>query len=200
MIRKFKVLGLAMFAVLAVSAVSVSAAQATEFTASGYPTSFTAASEVGNDDFKTEAGSVECKGHFTGSSSGPSETMTVNAEYTGCRAFGFLSASVNMNGCDYVFHTNGEVDLECSGSNKIVITASTCEVQIGTQTGLKSVALANGAGDITAKANVGGIAYTVTKDGFGCPFGGTGAKTGATYTQNNAVTVASTSGTTIDIG
>jgi len=47
---------------------------------------------------------------------------------------------------------------------------------------------------------VGGIKYTVTKDGFLCPFGGTGAKTGAEYNQNEAIQVASTNGATIDIG
>jgi hypothetical protein len=200
MIRKLKTLGVAAFAVLALSAVGASAAHATNFTASAYPTSFTGVSEKGNDTFATEAGNVECKSHFSGTETAASETVTVTPVYSECRAFGFLSATVNMNGCDYVFHTNGEVDVECSGANKIVIIGGTCETTIGTQTGLKSVILANGVGDMTAQANVGGIAYTVTKDGFACPFNGLGAKAGATYTQHKAVTVQSTSGTTIDIG
>jgi hypothetical protein len=45
-----------------------------------------------------------------------------------------------------------------------------------------------------------GINYTVTEDGFGCPFGGTGAKVNATYTQGSAITFASTTGTTVDVG
>jgi len=198
MIRNLKTLGLALVAVLAMSAVVASAASA-QFTASSYPTTVTATSALGNDDFKTEAGSVECAGHFEGTSAEASSTMTIKANYTGCKAFGFAEASVNMNGCDYVFHSNGEVDLECSGTNKVVITAAACEVQIGSQTGLKSVTLNNGSGDITAQANVGGIAYTVTKDGFLCPFNGTGAKTGATYTQNSAITVKSTGSSTVSV-
>jgi hypothetical protein len=201
MIRNFKTLGVAVLAVLALSAVVASAASASNFTASKYPTEGTATSAKGNDDFKTEAGSVECKAHFVVDAlSAPSETATVTPTYTECQAFGFLTATVSMNGCDYVFKTTGNVDVVCPGGNKITVVASTCEAQIGGQTGLSSVALANSGSGISAKANVGGIAYTVTKDGFLCPFGGTGAKTGATYTQNSAVQVNSTNGATIDIG
>jgi len=201
MIRKFKALGVAVVAVLALSAVVASAASATNFTASKYPTSATATSAVGNDDFKTEAGSIECHGHFlVDPLSEASETVTVTPTYTGCKAFsGLISATVHMNGCDYVFHTNGEVDVECPKGKQIEITAGTCLVDIPTQTGLKSVTLKNGAGDITAQANVSGITYEVTNDGFACPFNGTGHKTGATYVQNNPVTVQSISGTTISI-
>jgi hypothetical protein len=200
MIRKLKTLGVAVVAVLALSAVVASAASATNFTASKYPTTFTATSEKGNDVFTIEGQSVECKSHFSGEATAASETMTVTASYTECRAFGFLSASVNMNGCDYVFHTNGEVDIAGCNGGKIAIVASTCEAQVGEQSGLKSVTLANGVGDITAQANVSGISASVTKDGFGCPFSGTGNKT-ATYKQGSAVTVQSTtSGSTIDIG
>jgi len=46
-------------------------------------------------------------------------------------------------------------------------------------TTVKSTNLANGG--ITLEPEVGGIAYTVTNDGFGCPFSGTGNKTGAIH-------------------
>jgi hypothetical protein len=201
MIRKIKTLGIAVVAVLALSAVVASAASAANFTASSYPTSATAASAIGNDDFKTEAGSVECKGHFhVGPLSAASETVTVVPTYSECRAFGFLNATVHMNECDYTFYTSGSVDLNCPTGKAVAITASTCEVQIGAQSNLSKVDLANSGTGVSAQATVGGINYTVTKDGFGCPFAGTGAKTGATYTQNNAVQVNSTNGATIDIG
>jgi hypothetical protein len=201
MIRKFKTLGIAMVAVLALSAVVASAASATNFTASKYPTSGTATSEKGNDDFNTEAGSVECKAHFhVGPLTEPSETVTVVPTYTECKAFGFLNATVNMNGCDYEFNVNGNVKVLCPAGKSIIITAGTCETTIGAQGPLSKVDLANSGTGISAQATVTGIAYTVTKDGIGCPFSGTGAKTGATYTQNTAVLVSSTNGATIDIG
>jgi hypothetical protein len=197
MILKLKTLGLAGLAVLALSAFLASTATADEFTASKYPTSITATSVKGNDVFKTEGGNVECNSHFSGTLTKAAGSLTATAHYFECQAFGF-EATVIM-GCDYVFHADGAVDIECPATNKIVITAATCEVQIGTQTGLSKVALSNGTGDINAKASVSGIKYTVAKDGFGCPFSGTGEKTGGTYTQGSAVTVSSTNGASVSV-
>lgn len=198
MIRNFKVLGLALVAVLAMSAVVASAASA-QFTADSYPKTVTAVSELGNDVFKIDNASVECKGHFEGTASEASTTLTVTPVYSNCKAFGFASATVVMNGCDYVFHSNGEVDLECPAGNSIVISAGNCEVDVGTQTGLKTVGLANNGSHVDVKADVGGITGTVTKDGFLCPLSGTGVKTGGTYKQGSAVTVAPVGGGSISV-
>jgi hypothetical protein len=212
MTRKFKTLGVALFAVLALTAVMASAASAANYTAGAYPTTGTGESALGNDTFTTEAGKVECKSHFSSTLAASSSTLTVTPKYTSCRAFGFLEATVNMNGCDYLFTTpttpvadvsSANVDVNCSpAGNKIIITAATCKVEIGAQTPTGSVAITNdtAAGDVTVKANVTGIAYTVVTDGFGCPFAGTGAKTGATYVQDAAITFDSTNGQTIDVG
>jgi hypothetical protein len=87
MIRKFKTLGIAMAAILALSAIVASAAGATNFTASKYPTAATASSAKGNDDLQTEAGGTECKVHFAiANLSAPSETVTVTPTYTECQA------------------------------------------------------------------------------------------------------------------
>ncbi|HYG96180.1 MAG TPA: hypothetical protein VD741_03640 [Solirubrobacterales bacterium] len=202
MISKLKTLGIALVAVLAMSAVVASAASATNFTASTYPTSATATSPLGNDDFSTEAGSVECKGHFlVGPLTAAAPTVTVTPTYSECEAFGFLNATVNMNGCDYTFNVNESVTVDCPAGKSIVIVAGTCETTIGAQGPLNTVDLANNTEtSISAKANVTGIAYTVTKDGIGCPFSGTGAKTGASYTQANAVIASSTNKAKIHIG
>jgi hypothetical protein len=66
--------------------------------------------------------------------------------------------------------------------------------------GAVSVTNNTAAGDLSLKASITGIKYTVTEDGFGCPFNGTGAKTGATYVQDSAVTLDSTNGATVDVG
>jgi hypothetical protein len=201
MIRKIKTLGIAVVAVLALSAVVASAASAANFTASSYPTAGTATSNKGNDDFKTEAGGIECHTHFAVAAlNAPSEALTVTPTYTECSGFGFLNSTYNMNGCDYVLYVSGRMDINCPAGKAIVITSGTCETTIPGQLGLKNVELSNGTSGITMKMNVGGLAYTVTKDGFGCPFSGTGAKTGATYTQNSAIQISSTNGATIDIG
>lgn len=202
MIRKLKTLGVAVLAVLALSAVVASAASATNFTASKYPTAATAESELGNDDFKTEAGSVECKGHFAVAAlSEPSPTATITPTYTNCKAFGFLNATVNMNGCDYVLHTSGSADLKCPSGQSVTITAGTCEIMITEILELEFIKITNGmGGGLIILILIEEIIYHVTKDGIGCPFNGTGTKTGASYTQNKSITASSTNGATIDVG
>jgi hypothetical protein len=202
MTRKLKMLGMALVAVLALTAVSASAASAASYTASSYPSTGTGESALGNDVFTTEAGKVECKSHFEGTLKEKSTDLTVTPKYTECKAFGFLNASVT--GCTYTFtEPTGSGD---SYSAKVDVTttctivASTCEVKVEPQTGLSSVAITNetAAGDVKVKANVSGIGYNVTKDGIGCPFSGTGAKTGATYVQGSAITFDAAA--TIDVG
>lgn len=200
MIRHIKLLSRATIVVVALSAVTASAAGAAQFTSSSYPTSITAASSEGNEVFATEAGSLSClNGHFAGTMSEPSPTITITPTFTSCSGWSFMEATVTMNGCDFIFHATGVFDLECSGSNKVVIVAGTCEVQVGTQTGLVGIDLTNSGANIMSQATVGGIAYTVTKDGFFCPFSGTGNKTGARYTQKNAVRFGSLNGAAISV-
>ena len=219
MIRNLKTLGVALCAVLALTAVVASAASA-NYTASSYPTTGTGTSEIGNDVFKTEAGNVECKSHFEGTLAAASTSLTVKAKYTECKAFGFLSATVNMGSCDYLFTEpkfiqttevearkihdyTAEVDVKCTKSTEpITITASTCKTTVGEQ-GPKAhviIGVTTSPTQVHVKANVGSINYTVTEDGFGCPFAGTGAKTGATYTQGKAIPFTATNGATIDVG
>jgi len=209
MIVRFKILGAAVLAAFAMSAALASSAQATNFTAFVYPTSLSASSALGNDDLKTEAGSVECSSFYESSSiSEATSTLTVNPTYTSCKAFGFLSAKFETGPCRYILHTDGSVDFKCtiltSGGFYIespaIITAATCEMEIGSQWGLSKFDLANSSAKISVQATVTGIKYKVTKDGFGCPFSGTGSKTGATFTQNNSMLFWSSNGSAIDIG
>ncbi len=216
MIRNLKTLGVALCAALALTAVAASAASA-NYTASSYPTTGTAESALGNDVFKTEAGNVECKSHFEGTLTGESANLTVKAKYTNCKAFGFLEATVNMRSCDYLFTTGtflksteegntheytAAVHVKCTNAAEpILISAGTCKTTVGEQSpeGHVIITETTKTGDVDVQATVTGIKYTVTEDGFACPFGGTGAKTGATYTQGKEITFDSTNGATIDL-
>jgi len=195
MIRNLKSLGLALVAVLAMSAVVASAAQAVpQFTASSYPVTATGSNTKGNETFTTEAGTVQCDSHFlvenTGGNHegipGATSTVTATASYSNCTAFGFLNATVNMEGCDYVFHATEQVaagvyrhhvDVVCPAGQSIKITAATCKAEVKAQTGLTTVTTTNLETGVTVQPNV-GVSITVTQDGFGCPFSGTGVKTG----------------------
>jgi hypothetical protein len=205
--KLFKLVPLAVVAVLAFAAFGASAASAAEYKASSYPTTATGESASGNDVFNTEAGKVECKANYSTTLTAASKTLTAAPTYTGCKAFGFLEATVAMNGCTYRFNEptgsfSATVNIVC-GATPIKITAATCTATVGSQLTGGSVALTNNAGPpkfVTEKASVTGVAYTVTNDGLLCPFSGTGPKTGATYTQGAAVSIKSTNGAGVEIG
>jgi len=193
MSRKLKSLCLAFIAVVAMSAMGASAAEATpEFTCSSYPCTATGTTVLGNSTITTPGGSITCDTHYkvekynapTEDITGPTSTVTVTVTTTGCTAFGFLSATVNMNGCDYVWHATERlgaghyvhhVDIACDVSKAITITAATCEATISAQSGLTDITTLNLAnGTLTAVPTVSEMTMKVTKDGFGCPFAGTG--------------------------
>jgi hypothetical protein len=189
MIRNLKALGLAFVAVVAMSAVISSTAQALpQYTCSIYPCTATASNAAGNETLTTPGGTVQCNSHYLIEKQGgnaesipaPSATVTVTATFTGCKAFGFLNSTINMNGCDYVFHAgaavsagvyNNSMDVVCPAGKAITITSGTCEVDIPAQTGLTNVKTTNlAAGTITVQPNVTNITINVTKDGFGCSY------------------------------
>jgi len=209
--RRLKIVGMVLCAALAFTAFLASAAIGANYTASSYPTTVKGSSALGNDKFTTEAGSFECEVHEEFTLNGSTGERTERVEYTNCKAFGFLSATVSMGSCDWLWTAatfvasdiySAPPHIKCTSSTKMSVTAGTCKMTVGEQTPSGSVTITNNtaAGDISAKKNVTGIAYTVTEDGFGCAFGGTGAKTGATYTQANAITMDSTNGATVDVG
>lgn len=205
MTRKFKTLGVALTVVFALTAVMASAASAASYTASSYPTTARGISPLGNGVFTTEAGKVECITHEETTIVSTTGDITVVTVATSCKSFGFLEAKVS--GCKHTL-----TEPTGSGDNytaKVDIVGSTCTIEAGTckvtvpaQGPLGSVAITNdtATGDVTIKANVTGIAYNVVTDGFGCPFAGTGAKAGGTFTHGSAVTIDSTNGATIDVG
>jgi hypothetical protein len=202
--RKFGALGVACLAVLAMSAIFGTAAQANPtahvFTAAKYPATLTGSNPVGKETFTTEGGVVKCASSFHGELTGRTQTLTATPTYTGCEAFGFVEAKVIMNGCNYLFHLTtlvpasttyqAHVDVVCPAGKVIEINAGTCKITIGGQNGLTTVDLQNVAGGkVSVTPTVANIGYTVTQDGFGCPFAGTGAKGGATYTTHQAIII-----------
>jgi hypothetical protein len=187
MIPRIKTLSL-VCALLALQAIGISAAQASEYTASAYPSTATSSSVAGSKTFTTPGGTVQCDSHGQSTLNAASSTATITPTYTNCKAFGFLNATVSMNGCTYVSHAgarislgnyNNSIDVSCPAGQSISITAGTCKLLIPAQTGLKNVETTNLAGGtVTVRPNITGITHNVTTDGFGCPFPGTGHFTG----------------------
>ena len=198
MTRKLKTLGVALVAVFALTAVMASAASAASYTSSSYPTTATATSAAGNDVITTEGGSVECASHFEGTLSAASSEWTITPTYTNCVAFGFVEAS--MTGCKMKITASSTTSSTYHFTGTCTIITSTCHITISPQGPLSAVSLTNVGSDITFQKNVVNISYTVVKDGFLCPFSGTGAKTGATYKQGSAITFDAVNPATASIG
>jgi hypothetical protein len=163
-------------------------AGAAQFEASEYPARPHSAASQAALAFETEAGFVTCANTFESTLSEASSTLTLHPEYFLCQAFGFSSATVTTTECDYLLHAGTELgggnftatlDVACASGKAIRVTAGTCEIEIKSQSGLNSVNLwsPEGSGSVTATFEA-KMAYTVTKDGFLCPFAGTGNKTG----------------------
>jgi hypothetical protein len=194
MIRNLKVLGLALVAVFAMSAMVAASAQAVAAKFKADSTTASAKFKIEQDGntatgtqvFVTEFGEVDCQ-TLTGSGTAANEAAEVtvqNVAYTGhqflpestaCEAFG-LEATINFNGCDYVFHagtsiaageSTGTADVVCPAGKSIDINAAgLCTVTVPAQTGLTHIIFhtVNPGGGavsyVTATATVSNITYS----------------------------------------
>jgi hypothetical protein len=187
--RKTLALCLMVASVFALSALSASAAVAAPlFHAESEPVTFKGSSS--DNVFVTNAGEVACStSSFAGTNTTKtSTTVTLTPTYSGCKAFGFLGATVEPHGCDYTFHLvegsippTATVDVNCTGTNEITISSTGCVVHVPPQTGLKHVVFeslgSKATRTIKANVTITGIKYTATP---GCLNAGTG--TNGTYT------------------
>jgi hypothetical protein len=139
--KRIKILGLALVAVFAISAVAAGSASAAKFEAETYPV--TVKAEGNGQEFAVESGTINCKGKFEGVAKEASETLKVKPEYTECKFAALGVTEVKMNGCEFKLHTNGVVDVECPTGHEIVVHTVTCDVTVGTQPGLKLVTYKN---------------------------------------------------------
>jgi len=178
-----KVLG-ALVAIIALSAMSASAAQATKFTSANYPATATGSSTA--DVFDAFGSTIQCTNNtFTsGSLAAASESLTVNASYKNCSAFGALPATVNMTTCDFLFTTSGKVHVKCTTAGDAIDVniyaskaaheegkAPICIVKIPAQENLGTVTYTNSGSSVIVKGKVEGIKSTQTRNSFLCPAG-----------------------------
>jgi hypothetical protein len=149
---------------------------------------------------------TECKtATFKGELASASTSLTVSPAVSECSAFGALSATVNMNGCQYRFNPlsggagefSGSLDILCPEGKKIVISGNGCEIQIGSQNGLNGITFGNETQLTEPQLSVGfgvetKMTYSKTQDGIFCPLSGTGTVNdgsiagGATFKAGNS--------------
>lgn len=192
----------------------LAAAEPGEFLHSEYPNSVQAISNV-NGVLRIDNQAVTCNTEDLNSVSqnGPATELTLTPSFSGCTAFGFANASVNVNGCTYQLTQpagsadtwNGGFAVKCPAGKKIAIFSSVfgseCKAEIGEQTLASGVSLnndtTNAAIDLTF--NLSGIRVTKTVDNSLCPLSGTGTVNNATYTNNTAAKAAAGGGLSIGI-
>jgi hypothetical protein len=208
MIRNLKVLGLAMVAVLAMSAMVASAASAHEFKSEAASTQLTG-KQVGEHVFTAEGNEVKCTtATFNGTQSGTeADEVTIHPEYgkgldpegnPGKCRFSALTATVTTTGCDYKFDSetseagHATTQVVCAEKSNITISLSGCTITIGAQTVDGGVSFDNeGSGttqQVKVTATATGIDYSAS--GFGCSLAGikTGAHSDGTYNGTTTVT------------
>ena len=147
MSRNLKVLGLALVAAMALSAVVASAAsaQAFNFKSEASPTTLTGKRHGTNKEiFETDGGTVTCNEAIYHGQTNVTATSDINITptYSNCTAFGFVSVPIDTEGCSYTFTTltkegsnfEGAMHILCPGGKSMRVTAPGCEVTIGEQT------------------------------------------------------------------
>ncbi len=195
MTRNLKALGLALVAMLAMSAMAVSAANAEvngKVTAESSPVTMDG-KQTTEQKFTRGAVPVTCaNATFHAQSNTGDNTITVTPTYSSCHATGPFGetwpVTVTMSGCDYMFHltnTKGTFtaisDVVCPVGASITVdvytshnnhTANTtlCKIHVPAQTGLKTITLTNqAAGGTTPKnwvsANINITGITSTRTG-----------------------------------
>jgi hypothetical protein len=212
MIRGPKLVSLMLLAVFAMGGFAPTPARGVAIQSSEYPQTITGEGKGIGLHTKTEYGSIECeKTNHHGTLFEASSTITLSPTYTGCTAFfGFASATIHAEGCTFVLHAvshdaptgiyAASTDISCPSGQSIKWTIGTCRMETKAQTGLSVIDITNMSGSpssLTMRPTVKGIAYTVTQDGFGCPFSGTGNKTGGEYTSSGYITITAPKGLSI---
>jgi hypothetical protein len=203
--RKLKALGMAIAAVMAFAAFAGSASAA-EFHSEVEHTGISG-SRIGTDVFTVNAGTWKCTEltySGTQSTGVTSSEITVIPKWGGCTAFGFIGATIDVNGCDYRFTPNANPYLHIVCPTKpIEVTTSTCTVTLPAQPVNSGVTYTNeGSGttrDLKVNYSLTGLSYTQHNKVFpNCP-GGAGTFTNGTYTGEATIKGANTAGTQVGI-
>jgi hypothetical protein len=140
MTPRFKVLGSALVAMLAIGVVGVSAASATEFHSEKAPVIITGSQEGTSNAFDLQFGETKCTTttyDATTKTVTTETTIELTPHYTGC-TFAGVATEVHHGDCKYVIHIigtdQGTVTIDCPVGQEITITGGTkCIVHVPPQ-------------------------------------------------------------------
>jgi hypothetical protein len=179
--QNFRVLGLALIAVVALSALAVSAAQATTSLHSEEEKTRIEGTQVTQNKWIFDGGNFVCTSAvYHGTTTAKTvTTITLTPTYSGC-SFAGRAATMDTNGCDLFlfivgssFPVTATMDIVCPFGKELTVTVPSIECTIHIepgQNGLSHITFANGGAgttrDALATLAVKGITYTETKP---CP-------------------------------
>jgi hypothetical protein len=189
--KRFRIIGLALVAVFAMSAIaSASASAFTEFVGTPVGGAITDANPAGNvHKFKTAVGTVECK-QETSSGTVTAEKSATNKEkvkYSECKVTEPFAAAATVSEAEYLFNANGSVKVE----NTITVKTSLCTITVKPQsdTGITYANLAGG--QLEVKTAVKNIVYSTS--------GLCGTKTNETGGEYSGIAVAKVAGGSLQV-
>lgn len=187
MTRNLKALGLALVAAFALSAVVASGASAATSFTSGSDSTILTSKAIGNQVFSTGESTVSCEEVTTDNTTTGTSATEITAEptYSGnCKitigSLGTLNATIDMNGCHYLFTIGTEVHILCPEGKQIEVTATILgtprkclDIHAQTPTSpvvhyINATNAATGKMDVEVESTVEGITYEKTGS---CAFG-----------------------------
>jgi hypothetical protein len=178
--RKLEILGLALFTVCAMAALSAPTAGAEQWHIGGASGTVQDTNE-GESTYTINAGTAKCKTiEFNGSYAASTvSSQTVKPTYKECTAFGFINTPIDVGTCEFRFNTpvgtTSTMDIINCGATPITITSFNCWVTIGNQNGLGHIVWTNVPGTpdhVLAHFTISGTTYTQHSKSFpGCTNG-----------------------------
>lgn len=180
MFQKIRLLGVALFATIAIGAVPATSAQAGTFTAGAYPATLTGAA-IGTHEFTTAVGVMECAPNFHGVQGAAAAQITVVPLYGESCSIAGLPVHVNRNGCDFRLHAGntlgmdevaGSMDISCPEGNRldfeITGVMQVCHLTVPAQAGLGPITYTDRTffDDVDIDFNVVSVGYILD---MGCP-------------------------------
>lgn len=207
MIRNLKLLGVAAIAVLAVSGLGITGAQAASFNSAAHLTTVLSTPDgTGKTSHlvvDAAGASLTCNTQFA--SSGWEGTSIVALEvflaWSECSFVG-QTATVKMNGCAFNFEAGGNIDINCPAGKELTFSVPNpvCDVAFPSQQNKGTLTYSNittgTSKEITVAPNVGKLKYAAT--GAGCPTTGF-FEDGSITTGNTILTGYNSVGGTVNI-
>jgi hypothetical protein len=210
--RIIKALNMTVIAACGIGLLVAAPSSGTEFHSSVAHT-ILSGSQIGEDVFTFNAGTVKCKSATYSGTRSTSTTTTIRLapSYSECTAFGFVGATVHMNKCEYDYVTKyildqsvSWIDIVCPESKVIEVTAFNCALTIGPQkertTFTPTVIGSTPSRLLKLALKITGIAYVQHSKSFpGCSSNETKPRTEGSYQAEVTVSGTNTEGSKVDL-